>query len=99
MAWKLIRISSGRWSIENSELYETALPEVISKLENALGGRMKFGGRLGIAPALAASAIELTIDGVRITLGYDNWSGVYIMAWDEGGDRIIEDTILNLFKG
>lgn len=98
MAWELVRLKSGRFSLDNYELEADALPEVLSELENALGReRVKFNGKLGLDIALSAAAVDLLIDGKRITLGWDNWSGVFIMAWDAGGERVIENSIKPIF--
>ncbi len=98
MAWELVRLASGRLSLENDELEADALPEVLSGIENALGRqRVKYNSRLGLDVASSAAAFELLIDGERITLGWDNWSGAFIMAWDVAGDRIIENCIKPIF--
>lgn len=99
MSWELVRLNSGRCSLENYKLEADALPEVLSVLEKAFGERMKFNGMFGLDFALAFSAVELLIDGARITLGHDIWSGVFIMAWDECGDRIVENSIKTLLRG
>lgn len=95
MAWKLYRISSGHLSLDNDELESDKIFEVLSVLERNLRNSPEFGGKLGITPS--AAAVELLIDEARITLGWDNWSGVFIMAWDENGDRIVENLIKPLF--
>ncbi len=98
MAWALVRLASGRLSLENDELEADALPEVLSEIENALGKqRVKLNGKFGLDIASSAAAFELLIDGERITLGWDNWSGAFIMAWDAGGDRIVENCIKPIF--
>lgn len=95
MAWKLYRMSSGNLSLENDELESEKIFEVLSVLERNLENTPEFGGKLGITPS--AAAVELLVDGTRITLGWDNWSGLFIMAWDSDGDLIIENTIKPLF--
>lgn len=96
MAWELVRLASGRFSLENSELESDAVPGILSEIENALGKqRVKFNSKFG--RDIAAAAFELLIDGERITLGWDNWSGAFIMAWDAGGDRVIENCIKPIF--
>ncbi len=98
MVWELVRLASGRLSLENDELEADVLPEILSEIENALGRqRVKYNSRLGLDTVSSAAAFELLIDGERITLGWDNWSGVFIMAWDTGGDRIIENCIKTIF--
>ncbi|WP_238860257.1 hypothetical protein [Clostridium sp. YIM B02569] len=34
---------------------------------------------------------DLIIDGIKINLGFDNWSGVFIMAWDERGNELVKE--------
>lgn len=36
-------------------------------------------------------AVEIWIDGAKLTVGWDNWSGLFIMAWDVDGDRIVQE--------
>ena len=95
MAWKLYRISSGHLSLDNDELESDKIFEVLSVLERNLENNPEFGGKLGITPS--AAAVELLVNGARITLGWDNWSGLFIMAWDSDGDLIIENIIKPLF--
>ncbi|MDE6726909.1 MAG: hypothetical protein K2J80_03085 [Oscillospiraceae bacterium] len=95
MPWKLHTISSGYCSLDNEELDPDFLPQVFKALKRKLGARMSFGGRLGLD--LSAAAAELSIDGARITVGWDNWSGAFIMAWDSKGDRIIKNEITDIF--
>lgn len=95
--WKLVRIGSGHLSLDNDRLEADAIKDVLSALEKKFGKRMKFGGRFWFDLALAASAAELVIDEARITLGWDNWSGFFIMSWDDSGDRIIKNEIADIF--
>lgn len=95
MAWKLCRISSGHLSLDNSELESDKIFEVLSAIEQKLGNKPEFGGKSGIIPS--AAAVELRVNGARITVGWDNWSGIFIMAWDSEGDRIIENEIADIF--
>ena len=95
MAWKLCKISSGHLSLENDVLKSEQIFEVLFKIERKLGESPEFGGKLGIMPS--ASAVELLLDSVRLTLGWDIWSGVFIMAWDNDGDNVIQNTISPIF--
>lgn len=95
MAWELCRISNGHLSLENSELESDKIFEILSSIEQKLGEKPEFGGKLGITPS--AAAVELRVNGARITVGWDNWSGIFIMAWDSEGDRIIENEIADIF--
>lgn len=95
MAWKLNKISSGHLSLENDELKSEQMSDVLSEIVRKLGESPEYGGKFGITPS--AAAIELLVDGVRLTLGWDIWSGVFIMAWDDDGDRILENVISDIF--
>lgn len=97
MAWRLYRLGSGHLSLENDKLEADQIFEILSVLERNLGNSPEFGGKLGITPS--AAAVELLVDDARITLGWDNWSGIFIMAWDEKGDWIVENLIKPLFCG
>ena len=95
MAWELVKISSGHLSLENGELKSEQMFEVLSELKQKLDDSPKFGGKLGID--LSSAAAELLVDGIRLTLGWDIWSGVFIMAWDNNGDQVIQNTISPIF--
>ena len=64
-------------------------------MKKHFGARLSFGGKLGLD--VSAAAGELFADGARLTVGWDNWSGVYIMAWDDKGDWIIKNEIADIF--
>ena len=36
-------------------------------------------------------AAEIWVNGTKLTVGWDNWSGLFIMAWDTDGDRIVRE--------
>lgn len=95
MAWKLNKISSGHLSLENDKLKSEQMFEVLSEIERKLAESPEFGGKLGITPS--AAAVELLVAGVRLTLGWDIWSGLFIMAWDDDGDAVIRNTISPIF--
>lgn len=90
MAWKLSELSSGGFTLDNEELEAGAVPEVLKKLTEHFGERLAFGGKFGLDFTSAAAA-ELRIDGARITVGWDNWSGAFIMSWGEEGNTIINE--------
>ena len=95
MAWKLNKISSGHLSLENDKLKSEHIFEALSEIERKLGESPELSGKLGVTPSSAA--VELLVDGVRLTLGWDIWSGVFIMAWNDDGDMIIQNTISPIF--
>ena len=95
MSWKLNRISSGHLSLENDDLKSEQIFEVLSEIERELNHSPEFGGKWGIFPS--AAAVELVLDGARLTLGWDIWSGVFIMAWNNDGDEVIQNIISPIF--
>ena len=95
MSWKINRVSNRHLSLENDELSSEQIFEVLSEIERKLGDPSEFGGKIGITPSAAAA--ELLVDGARLTLGWDIWSGVFIMAWDNDGDRVIRNTLFPIF--
>ena len=53
----------------------------------------KFGFKTGKLPGLDPDAlyIELIRDSVKILVGWDIWSGLFVMAMDESGDQAIQE--------
>lgn len=96
MAWKLRKISSGHYSLDNNDLEPEALPKALKVLKKEFGARLSFEGKLGFD--VSAAAAEFSIDGARLTVGWDNWSGAYIMAWDDNGDSILKSAICDIFS-
>ena len=89
MAWKKYRVSSGHLTLDNEQLEPDAAPAVLQLLKTRLGGRLQAGERAGLTPSAAAA--ELIADGTALTLGWDIWSGLFIMAHDADGDKIIDE--------
>lgn len=89
MTWIKSRTASGFLTLDNSGFTEEKLTEVLNNLKANFGGRLTSGGELGLNGDSAV--FELRIDGIRITMGYDIWSGAFIMAWDNAGDKIIQE--------
>lgn len=87
--WVNGKTVSGFLTLDNSELAAENLPEVLNTLKANFGNRLTSGGEFGLNGDSAA--FELRIDEIRITIGYDIWSGAFIMAWDSSGNKIIEE--------
>ncbi|MDE7398019.1 MAG: hypothetical protein K2N06_00680 [Oscillospiraceae bacterium] len=87
--WVKGKTASGFLTLDNLELTAENLPEVLNNLKANFGGRLTLGGEFGLNGD--SVAFELRIDRTRITMGYDIWSGAFIMAWDSAGDKIIEE--------
>jgi len=73
------------YDIEGLEAYE------VFPIATAL--QDKFGFRTGKLPGLDPDAlyIELIRDSVVILVGWDIWSGLFVMAMEESGDPVIQE--------
>ncbi|MCI8423875.1 MAG: hypothetical protein HFF50_10190 [Lawsonibacter sp.] len=89
MAWKLYRISSGHYTIDNFELGAEEIPAVLRTLQACFQERLTLGRQAGIG--LSQVGIEVLVDGSPLTVGWDNWSGVFLMAEDAAGDAILTE--------
>lgn len=89
MAWAKSKTASGFLTLDNPELTAENIPDVLDSLKSHLGKRLDVDGKFGLN--MDSAAFELNIDGIRVTVGCDIWSGVFIMAWDNNGDKIIEE--------
>ncbi|MCI8527146.1 MAG: hypothetical protein HFF17_14840 [Oscillospiraceae bacterium] len=89
MAWKICKISSGHNSLENFELDADSVWEVLHQLKDIFQDRISTGEKAGVG--LSTLGVDIRVDSVRLTVGWDNWSGVFIMAWDVAGDNIIQE--------
>ena len=90
MAWKLIQISNGHQSLENFKLEADDMFAVLHQLKWHFQERLDTGSKIGLE-VLSSAAAEIWIDGAKLTAGWDNWSGLFIMAWDADGDRIVQE--------
>lgn len=89
MAWTKSKTASGFLTLDNLTLESESLPDVLDSLKEHFGERLTIGGKFGLD--MDSAAFELNIDGIRVTVGCDIWSGVFIMAWDNAGNKIIEE--------
>ena len=90
MAWKLFQISNGHQSLENFKLEADDMFAVLHQLKGHFQERLDTGSKIGLE-VLSSAAAEIWIDGAKLTAGWDNWSGLFIMAWDADGDRIVQE--------
>ena len=75
MAWKLFQVSNGHKSLENFELEAADVPAVLYQLKGHFQKRLDAGSKVGLE-VLSAAAAEVWIDGSKLTVGWDNWSGL-----------------------
>lgn len=57
--------------------------------------KIYFGSRLSMSERFGAdvnsAAFDINVDNIRITVGWDIWSGAFIMAWDRAGNDVVEE--------
>ena len=88
--WSIYKIKSGFNSLDNDELGVDAVTEIWETLKVHFGERLCVGSGIGL-DLTSSAAGEFTVDGIRLTIGYDIWSGVFIMAHDVAGDKILNE--------
>lgn len=89
MAWKMNRTAAGYSSLEDFDLDAEDVPAVLQQLTDFFQARLSFSGRGGIG--LSVAAADIYIDAIPLTVGGDNWSGVFIMAWSGEGDKLVQE--------
>ena len=90
MNWKLFQLPSGHKSLESFNLEADDVFAVLHQLKGHFQERLDAGGKIGFE-VLSSVATEIWIDGTKLTVGWDNWSGLFIMAWDTDGDCIVQE--------
>lgn len=75
---------------ENESLESKDTFEILRYIKNQFSGRLKSEKEFW---NIITDDIynDLIIDGVKVNVGFDNWSGVFIMAWDERGNELVEE--------
>lgn len=89
MAWELYKLSTGYKTLDNFELRADAMWEILNQLEAYFQERLQKGSEFGLD--FSAVAVDILIDGARITVGWDNWSGMFIMSRGEEGNAIVDE--------
>lgn len=84
--WKITNIANGRKSCDNFDLESCDIPKVLSLLENKF--EISYDNNGGIGFSLVG--LDLQINGERVTIGWDNWSGIFVMSKESAGDVVIE---------
>ncbi len=83
----LTRCANGRLSCEGQYAEASELYTLVDDLQRLFRLADVSLPRVG----LDAIVIEGTIDGQPVVIGYDNWSGCYVMAMSEAADAIVSD--------
>lgn len=84
--WKLMEIANGRKSCDNPDLKSSDIPAVLSVIEKYFEISYNKKGAIG----LDTVGLDFRINGKHMTVGWDIWSGLFIMARDSDGDDVIE---------
>lgn len=84
--WRMVEIASGRKSCDNSDLESSDIFPTLSILEKNFV--INYDENPGIG--LNIVGFDLRINGERVTMGWDNWSGIFIMSSEPSGDVVIE---------
>lgn len=84
---KIHKTAKGHLSYDIEELEAYQVFPIATALQD------KFGFKTGKLPGLDPDAlyIELIRDSVKILIGWDTWSGLFIMALEESGDAVIQE--------
>ena len=92
--WKIFQIANGRKSCDNFDLESSDIFKVLSVLEEHF--EISYNNKAAFESVM--SSIELRINGKEVSVGWDNWSGLFIMARKPAGDIVIEriyETLVN----
>lgn len=84
--WRMVETANGRKSCDNSDLESSDIFPTLSMLEENFA--ISYDGNAGIGLSLVG--FDLQINGERVTMGWDNWSGIFIMSSEPSGDVVIE---------
>lgn len=84
--WKLMEIANGRKSCDNPDLKSSDIPAVLSVIEKNFEISYNKKGAIG----LDTVGLDFQINEKHVTVGWDNWSGLFIMSREPDGDNVIE---------
>ena len=84
--WKMVETANGKKSCDNDDLVSSDIPSVLSVIEKYYEISYGNKGALG----LNVAAFDFHINGKQVTIGWDNWSGLFIMSLEPSGDMVIE---------
>ena len=84
--WKIVKIANGRKSCDNYDLVSSDIPSVLSVIEKYY--EISYGNKGALGQDVAV--FDFQIKGKQVTIGWDNWSGLFIMSNEPSGDIVIE---------
>ena len=83
---KLFAVANGHLSYEIDGASSELVPVIGQLLQSEFG----FAPTTGPAIGLSEVVVELEIAGTKVGLGWDNWSGAYVMSFTDEGDQYIK---------
>lgn len=84
--WKLCKIANGNYSCDNSELESKNIINVITHLQERFN--IEYDNRF--AASLDGVYMDARIAGEKMTIGWDCWSGVFIMPKNKSGNSVVK---------
>lgn len=84
--WKLNKCANGRLTCDNCQKTADDITDIIKLLEK--GFETEYDDKS--CAHLDTFAADLLINSKKITIGYDNWFGAFIMSGDPDSDKIVQ---------
>lgn len=88
--WKILELHNGEFSCENIAINSDELMDIL----NLLGKEFDVDYNNRSAAGFDGVYIDVKINGYSVTVGWDVWSGVFIMSNDVSGN----DTIKQIYS-
>ncbi|AWF81002.1 hypothetical protein BTJ40_09355 [Microbulbifer sp. A4B17] len=86
LSGKTVTVSNGHLSYEILDAKSEFVPVLGELLQNQFGYLPVGSPAIGLSEVVA----EIELNGTKLGLGWDNWSGAYVMAYCESGDSLIK---------
>lgn len=83
--WALTTLREEKLSCDNFELEAEQIPDLLSRLQSEFYVEYDTG-----ASGLDVIAMNFLIEREKVKVGWDNWSGVYIMADNVSANAVVE---------
>lgn len=94
--WTIVTAFDGHKSCDNYDLSSEEIFKVITALEKYFHIEYDSRRKSAVSPDMVGFSID--INNETFTIGWDIWSGVYIMSHSDAGDVIVEQIYAYLSK-
>lgn len=84
--WKLTEAAGGKFTCDNYDLKSGDIPDVLKILEKEFN--IQDTGRGAVT--MDMTALDFFVDNREVVIGWDCWSGVFIMAKNKSENDVIE---------